>query len=452
MEKFRDNGEKSQSINSNRVDTRKSSFIDADVVEYLRLTFKNEAEIYKLVNNLIKSPSNYYIRVNLTLTSVEDIILQLKDKFPSYIFTPSPIENMISIKIPANSHLILHHPIIYCDKFAAEAVRMGANLYIPGVTEIEGSFPAKTSVSVVMDPKKVPESFPFNLSHFHVANGIAQIASKEFPKKLNGIMVETIESRNKLPPYRQNSLYSDGFISDQHLYANLATKIFTEYIVKFYLQEKHDPIIFDTCSAPGHKTSAMAEWGYHLTKKKTGSGHWFPIKSIDRSKNRLLHLEHDISRLKLENIEIYICKLEKIEKKYPNFIGTGDFIFFDPPCSALGPRPKLYISKNKTELEDFARNQRRLLKLVDKLIHPGGYLMYNTCTFAIQENENIVAYALTKLNYRLIDISSFYPQLGNPGLIYQGISPQKNHYMRRFYPSDEDGQGYFIALLQKNET
>ena len=78
--------------------------------------------------------------------------------------------------------------------------------------------------------------------------------------------------------------------------------------------------------------------------------------------------------------------------------------------------------------------------------------MYNTCTFAIQENENIVAYALTKLNYRLIDISSFYPQLGNPGLIYQGISPQKNHYMRRFYPSDEDGQGYFIALLQKNET
>ena len=67
MEKFRDNGEKSQSINSNRVDTRKSSFIDADVVEYLRLTFKNEAEIYKLVNNLIKSPSNYYIRVNLQI-------------------------------------------------------------------------------------------------------------------------------------------------------------------------------------------------------------------------------------------------------------------------------------------------------------------------------------------------------------------------------------------------
>lgn len=432
-------------------ETSKTPYISAEIDNYITETIPDDTSRGNILKNLVKSPLYYYLRVNLTRISAVEVLEELKKEYPDFIFAQTSLENMISIEISANFHMKLIRPIVYCDKFAAESVMMGANLYVPGVCEIEGRFPVNTEVSIMLDPQKIPASIQYEPRHYHVANGIAKIASKDYPKYINGLMVSTTESKYRLPPYRQSKFFESGWISDHHFHANLSTLIFSEFIMEFYNREKREPVIFDTCSAPGHKTCGVSEWLYFLSGLKISQPQWFHIISIDRSKNRLEHLKNDIERLGLKNIDVVACKLEKIDKKYPNFIGIGDFVYFDPPCSALGPRPKLFVAKSSSELMDYSKNQRRLLKIVDRLVKPGGYLMYNTCTFAVQENEGIIAYALTKLNYEIVPIPSKYLNYGNPGLEYEGIPEDFQKFMRRFYPNDQDGQGYFIALLRKKK-
>ncbi|WP_457557007.1 methyltransferase domain-containing protein [Candidatus Harpocratesius sp.] len=439
---------KIQRSSSNQTENIKNFLISPEIDLYISLTCKDKDERSKLLQNLMKTPKEYFIRVNLTRISRNNLINHLSEAYPSYNFSLTSLENMISIQIKQAPEMEIHTPIIYCDKFAAESVMMGANLYVPGVCEIGGRFSNNILVSVMLDPQKLPKSIHYDEKHFHVANGITQIASKNYPKTISGIMVKTQQSKFSLPPYRQSEFYERGLISDQNFQANLATRIFAYFILEYYFKNKKIPVIFDTCSAPGHKTCALAEWIQYLTKKR-GNPKWFPIISIDRSKNRLLHLKHDINRLGLENIEVIACKLEKIDKKHPQFVGTGDFVIFDPPCSALGPRPKLFIQKSKEDLEAYAMNQRRLLKIVHRLVKPGGYLMYNTCTFAIQENEGIMAYAINKLNYELVSLPPEFGSFGHSGLDYSGIPSETKSFMRRFYPTEEDGQGYFIALLKR---
>ncbi len=430
--------------------TQINPYVALPVQEYLKETIANPHLLHEILISLTKAPSTYFLRVNLTKISQDGVIREMSTGFPNSTITKGPLANSIGFAICGPNVLPIHPIRIYCDKFAAEAVSLGADLYIPGVNEIGGRFQAGEEVSVLLIPKKVPEGIKYNEGHFHVASGPTQIRSKDFPKLVHGICVKTTRSTYMVPKYRQSSFYSNGLISDHHLQANLATKIFMDLIVEHYFTYESEPVIYDVCSAPGHKTCAMSEWGWFLTSKESES-HWFPIISIDRSKNRLKHLKSDIQRLGLEKIEVLPCKLERIETNHPHLLHNGDFVFFDPPCSALGIRPKLFIQKTRKELEDYAVNQRRLLKIVDTLVKQGGYLMYNTCTIPIQENEGIVAYAITKLGYELVPLEEGYYSFGQSGYSMEGIPLGQEKYMRRFLPSSDDfsGQGYFIALLKK---
>ncbi|MHA1612809.1 MAG: PUA domain-containing protein [Promethearchaeota archaeon] len=438
-------------------------YVALSVQEYLQETISESQILKHVIMELTKAPKTYYLRINLTKISQKRLIHEMSINFPDATISKGPLSNSLGISISGPNKLYANPIHVYCDKFAAEAVSLGADLYIPGVTEM-GKFQKGEDVSVLLQPKKVPEGIKYDEDHFQVAVGTTCINSRDFPGMTHGLCVKTFLSTYMVPKYRQSLFYSSGLISDHHLQANIATKIFIDLVVKQYFSsisdnfedpeksQNPDPIIYDVCSAPGHKTCALSEWGHFLTAQRS-KPHWFPIISIDRSKNRLEHLRSDIQRLGLEKIEVIPSKLEKIAQNYPQLINKGDFVFFDPPCSALGIRPKLFIQKSRKELEDYAVNQRRLLKIVDTLVKPRGYLMYNTCTIPIQENEGIIAYAITKLGYNLVPLSEEYYSFGQSGVPMDGIPQSNEKYMRRFlpnYPVGSDGQGYFIALLKKS--
>jgi methyltransferase NSUN6 len=155
-------------------------------------------------------------------------------------------------------------------------------------------------------------------------------------------------------------------------------------------------------------------------------------------------------RLGLKNIEVIAIHLEKLAEKRPELIGAAHGLLFDPPCSALGTRPKLFLEQSQKDLEDFASNQRRLLKLANQFVKSKGYLMYNTCTIPKEENEQIVSYALEKFGYKIIPLPQPYCTLGNSGLSTEQISSTEATHLRRFTPTYDEGVGYFIALLQKD--
>ncbi len=431
----------------------KKNLISQSIVDYLQNTIEDQEILFNILESITIAPKYYNLRINLTKTNIEEILDYCTINFPNFKCMKGLLENILQIPIKKNKIQPIYDKKVYCDKFAAESVMMGADLFYPGNKGFNGKFQKGDMMSIMLSPSQYPNSYidSYNDSQyqrkFHVANGIATINSKDFPKYQNGILIKNVCSKFSTIKYRNTDIFSNGLISEQNFPPNLATAIFMEEI--YDRTSNTNPIIFDTCSAPGHKTTAMAEWGFINSSKKNDNPIWPKIISIDRSTNRLEHLRKDINRLGLENIEVIPCNLGKIENNYPQYINKADFLMFDPPCSALGTRPKIYLEKSQKDLEDYPTNQRRLLKLVDPLLKSGGLLMYNTCTIPKEENEDIVSYAISKLNYKIINIKQKYHKLGFSGIKTDILSNSESKNIIRFYPQKEESIGYFIALLQK---
>jgi 16S rRNA C967 or C1407 C5-methylase (RsmB/RsmF family) len=124
----------------------------------------------------------------------------------------------------------------------------------------------------------------------------------------------------------------------------------------------------------------------------------------------------------------------------------ADRILVDPPCTALGVRPKLYAETTIAQIQSTASYQRMILDSALSALRPGGYLVYSTCTLTIEENELNIQYLTDTYGLTLEPQTPF---LGSKGLA--GESAIKNG-VQRFYPDQHDFPGYFIAKLRKPES
>ena len=187
-------------------------------------------------------------------------------------------------------------------------------------------------------------------------------------------------------------MWESGFYTDQLLITLCAVHLF----MNFY---RTGMKIFDLCSAPGNKTTAMSEIGYFKYKE-------FPQTiAIERSARRVRSIENLISRLGLQNITVINEDIrEYLKKNHYDAIGQGDLVYFDPPCSALGKRPKLEFEFGIQHIEESARYQKMLLSYAVQYVKPNGIFMYNTCTLSIQENEMICKEIIEKYGFSPISI------------------------------------------------
>ncbi|MCP4763627.1 MAG: hypothetical protein GY870_17790 [archaeon] len=382
------------------------------------ILFKNSSEDKN--NNLIHYPEKLKIELlnfikltripqKLYSIRVNNIKKKEKQKNPSKIWgemiEDPQIPNISYLKVNGPFELKKMDKSITIDRFAAESVMIGANLYIPGFLSPKELYYFKKNQKVSI----------FGPGHIHVANGLTRINSSDLLKQKKGIGIETLKSKYIMARYRDSEQYERGFISDQ----NFSSIIACWALMSFY---SGDEQILDMCSAPGHKTCCLSEIGYYLTK---GS---FPnIISVDRSKKRLNSLYEDIPRLKLDNIKIFNVKIQKLKEKHPELIEANDLVVLDPPCSALGTRPKLRIENTWDNYRSLFLLQRSFLKQIDDFIKPGGILLYNTCTMTLLENEGIVWYAIDRLGYKLISAWGCLEKLF-PGRF---ITPSSPSYMKK---------------------
>jgi 16S rRNA C967 or C1407 C5-methylase (RsmB/RsmF family) len=139
--------------------------------------------------------------------------------------------------------------------------------------------------------------------------------------------------------------------------------------------------------------------------------------------------------------------LLNIKAFYPE---SFDRIILDPPCSALGLRPKLQIDATAvTDLEKHVRYQRLFVREAVSLLKPGGTMTFSTCTIHAAENEGMVRYILDEhSNMSLVPIDVDF---GLPGLPGFGLSEAEQQCVRRFDPSDVacDTMGFFVAKFVK---
>jgi 16S rRNA C967 or C1407 C5-methylase (RsmB/RsmF family) len=104
-------------------------------------------------------------------------------------------------------------------------------------------------------------------------------------------------------------------------------------------------------------------------------------------------------------------------------------ILLDPPCSALGLRPRLHLPSND-DVAEYCVYQRGFVDQAIKLLKVGGVLCYSTCTYNPDENEGITAHILSKYpEMALVDVGV---DLGKPGIDWPGLTMDDRRKVRRF--------------------
>ncbi|MGQ9719925.1 MAG: PUA domain-containing protein [Candidatus Jordarchaeum sp.] len=358
----------------------------------------------------LKTPSRVFaVRVNSLMISTDQVLEELEQS--SIKATPHPtIEDAILLEVEGPFLVKGIGKKVIADKFACESVMQGSDLYSSGVIKLEK---IKVSDPVVIEDK----------NGLIVAEGIAKMNSKSIMQRIKGVAVQTTNSIYKIPDLKNSHLYSRGMIYLQSLPAIIASKV---------LEPQPNEFVIDMCAAPGGKTTHIAQ-----IMNNTGK-----ILALDRSKKRLQKLRRNVKRLGIKNVISIRLDSRLLSKKYPCL--EADRIIVDPPCTAIGVRPKLYDNSTDKEIISTSAYQRQFLKVAAKLLKPSGTIVYSTCTLTAEENESNIKYCLEELGLRLKDLSK---TPGSPGLSSYLSDAKKT---RRFHPDLHGTPAIFIASLTKD--
>lgn len=192
-----------------------------------------------------------------------------------------------------------------------------------------------------------------------------------------------------------------------------------------------DDYVLDMCAAPGGKTCFAAG-------KLSNRG---LMIANDINKLRAGILSENIERFGITNTIVTNCDPVKLDQQFNCFF---DKIILDAPCSGEGMFRKLDQAVETWSINkvlECANIQKNLINSAYKMLKDEGILIYSTCTYSLEENEEQVAYMVNELNMELLDIKK------HPGM----TGGYKNDKVIRMYPHLNKGEGQFIALLKKHE-
>jgi 16S rRNA (cytosine967-C5)-methyltransferase len=179
----------------------------------------------------------------------------------------------------------------------------------------------------------------------------------------------------------QLGLFRNGYFSIQDESAGIVGKLLDP--------QRHERVI-DLCSAPGGKTTHIAE-----LMNNTGE-----VLSVEKYQSRADLVRSAADRLGLTNIRIVTEDAEEFNTP------IADRVLVDVPCTGLGvlrKKPDIKLKRDVSDIQKLTEVQYRLLEKAASLTKPGGILVYSTCTIEPDENEAIVQRFLENNKHFTID-------------------------------------------------
>ena len=360
------------------------------------------------VLDALKKPSKrFFFRVNTIKGDVGDVLSKFED-YGLKVRQDPCIPEAFSMEVEGPFDLPSTSKSIVADRLAAESVIQGVDLFAPGVVKCQGV--TRNDVLTVVNDQEYP-----------VAVGVAQMSEKEILTLRSGVAVKTLVSRYRVPSLRDLPEYSDGLVYAQSFPAMLSSRV---------LDPQPGETIIDFCSSPGGKLT-------HAAQLMNDKGN---LIAVDRSPRKIEKIRLNLHRLGIRNVKILQEDSRYLDLSFPGL--KADRILIDPPCSALGLRPRLYGNLRRSELSSFASYQAQFFRPAISLLRDGGIILYSTCTLTLSENEQLIDNIMKEYGLELLNQSLF---LGSHGIEGFGCSGS----VQRFHLDIHDTCGFFVALLRK---
>lgn len=198
------------------------------------------------------------------------------------------------------------------------------------------------------------------------------------------------------------------------------------------LDPKPEETILDVCSAPGGKSTHIAQIMKNRGSVISRDIHEHKIKLIDQAKERL-------------GIEIIKTEVFDAAALDSELIGKIDRVLVDAPCTGFGiirRKPDIKWSRNSEDKAEIVSLQGQILSTAAKYVKNGGVLVYSTCTIEPEENEKAVEKFIEQnKDFYLEDITDLLPKTLRKESAVRGYI--------QLYPNIDGIDGFFIARMRK---
>jgi NOL1/NOP2/sun family putative RNA methylase len=229
----------------------------------------------------------------------------------------------------------------------------------------------------------------------------------------------TDETRPGKHPYHAAGLY---YLQDPHAQA----------VAEVLAPQPGDKVL-DLAAAPGGKTT-------HLASCMQNQG---LLVANEIKTKRIGHLVANMERWGARNAVILNESPERLAEFFGPFF---DRVLVDAPCSGEG-----MFRKERAAIQGWSEEailgcavrQNAILNYAARLVRPGGWLCYSTCTFAMEEDEQVISHFL--------ELHKEYDLAPIPASAKLPMTPSPNK-MARLWPHQSSGEGHFIALMQRTGT
>lgn len=256
-----------------------------------------------------------------------------------------------------------------------------------------------------------------------------ELAPIEWQKEAFRLLNKCIRELQETAAYQNNHIYIQGLASMLPVIA---------------LNPQSGENILDLCAAPGSKTG-------QILRQMQNCGH---LTANEKIKNRFFKLKNNLDAQGYSNFDITLKPGELYCKIAPN---TFDRVLLDSPCSSEGrfstQDPDSFKYWSPSKIKEMVFKQRALFKSAFLALKPGGTMVYATCTYAPEENEGMLDWALGKTDDQM-EILEWTPPVSN---WMAGITEWEGKKYstevkkaRRILPND-DMTAFFIALIRKKD-
>ncbi|WDF68860.1 RNA methyltransferase [Sphingobacterium oryzagri] len=230
------------------------------------------------------------------------------------------------------------------------------------------------------------------------------------------------------PVFTLDPLYHAGCY-----YVQEASSMFLGHIIEKLGLKDSQSRALDLCAAPGGKSTLISSY----------LGLDSLLVSNEVIKSRANILVENLTRWGTHHVIV----TNNDPGAFSRLPGYFDLMVVDAPCSGSGmfrKDPDAIDEWSLANVKLCSDRQKRILAESLATLATGGYLIYSTCSYSIEENEDILDWIMSTYEFESVQI----PTDAAWG-IEETRSAQKQAFGYRFYPHNVKGEGFFVSVLKK---